>query len=274
MKKIAIVSVTLGWLFLVGPGQAQAAPGPSLGKGSKTVRCLVRHQQQIKRYVTTGMDELARHKVRRALGKIDRAVRYAEGHDCHRHATYARALAAKAVIYFDGKRDRDRAFGLLAQAFRINPSVSLEGKPSVALVRLYNDVRLVARAETARTTVRTAAKSRRVALERWNQHRARTANLRFRRLTDGLSSTRRTRLRRAARLTAAGDALLKKKKLTAAYRTYRKALRLAPSNLALRERFGVVQLRLGDYSGALRTVEWIRKRAGDARANQLLKRSR
>ncbi len=274
MKKVAIISVTLGWLFLAGPGQIQAAPGQSRGKGAATVRCSARHQKQIKRYVSAAMDQLARLKYRRALSKIERAVRYAELRGCRRHAAYAQALAAKGVIYFDGKRDRDRAFGLLTRAFGVNPSVILEGKPSVALVRLFNDVRVTARADAARTSDRRATNSRRIALERWNVQRARTANLRFRRLTDGYSSLRRAQLRRAARLTAVGDALLRKKKLTAAYRSYRKALRLAPQNLALRERFGVVQLRLGDYSGALRTVEWIRKRAGDARADRLLKSQR
>lgn len=262
MKKIVIVSMTLGWLLLVGPGLVEAAPAPK----KKTVRCLAKHQKQIKRYVTAGMDEFARLKYRRALNKIDRAVRYAETWGCHTDAAYARALAAKAVVYFDGKRDRDRAFGLLDQAFKVKHSVSLEGKPSASLVRLFNDVRLAANAEALTKTT----KSRRLALERWSLHRARSAKARFRRLTDGLPTAGQSRLRRATRLAAAGDKLLKKNKLTAAYRTYRKALRLAPGSLALRERFGVVQLRLGDYSGALRSVQWIRKRAGDARADRLL----
>jgi tetratricopeptide (TPR) repeat protein len=243
----------------------QGAPAPGQGQGKKTVRCLAVHQKQIKRYVTAGMDEFERLKYRRALSKIDRAVRYAEARGCHQHAAYARALVAKAVVYFDGKRDRDRAFGLLARAFKIHHSVGLAGKPSVTLVRLFDDVRLAAHAETASKT----AKQRSLALQRWSLRLARSANLRYRRVTDGASSTLRLRLRRASNLAAAGDKLLKKNKLNAAYQIYRKALRLAPNSLALRERFGVVQLRLGDYSGALRTVEWIRKRAGDARADRL-----
>jgi len=262
MKKIVIVSMTLGWLLVMGPGLVEAAPATK----KKAVRCLVTHQKQIKRYVTAGMDEFARLKYRRALNKIDRAVRYAESRGCHADAAYARALAAKAVVYFDGKRDRDRAFGLLDQAFKVDRSVSLEGKPSASLVRLFNDVRLAARAEALTKT----AKSRRLALERWTRHLSRGAKARYRRLTDGLTATGRSRLRRANRLAAAGDRLVKKNKLAAAYRTYRKALRLAPDSLALRERFGVVQLRLGDYSGALRTVQWIRKHAGDTRADRLL----
>jgi len=268
MKKFTLVSVTLGWLLLVGPGLVQAAPT----SGKKTVRCLAKHQKQVTRYVTASMDEFKRQKHRRALTTIDRAVRYAEARGCHQHATYARALAAKAVIYYDGKHDHDRAFGLLAQAFRIDHSVPLAGTPSVELVRLFNDVRLAAQAEAPPQTnagsTRTP-KARQLARRQWYQRLAHMTLLGYRHVTDGAAATHRFRRRRAARLAAAGDKLLKKNKLSAAYEAYKKALRLAPNSLTMRERFGVVQFRLGDYSGALRTVQWIRKNAGDTRADRL-----
>ncbi len=269
MKKIALVSVALGWLILVGPGIAKAAPS----KGKGTIRCLVQHQKQIKRYVTAGMDEHKRLKYRRALSKIDRAVRYAEAKGCHQHATYARALAAKAVVYFDGKHDRDRAFALLARAFKIDHTLRLEGTPSVNLMRLFNDVRLAAHAAQKSQRAK-AATARKLARKQWYQRRARLARLGYRHVTDSVSPRARLLRRKAAKLAAGGDLLLKKNKLSAAYRSYKAALRYAPNDLSLRERFGRVQLRLGDYSGALRTVEWIRKRAGDARADKLLKPTR
>lgn len=270
MKKFTLVSVALGWLLFVGPGLVHAAP-----TGKKATRCLAKHQKQVKRYVTAGMDEYKRLKYRRALAKIDRAVAYAEARGCQRHAAYARALSAKALVYHDGKHDHDRAFGLLAQAFKIDHAVTLVGTPSAALVRTFNDVRLAAHAETKSNTksvAKLSKKARRLARRRWNQRLARAARLGFRHVTDSASSNRSFRKRRAAQLAAAGDKLLKKKKLSAAYRAYRKALRLAPSNLAMRERFGVIQFRLGDYSGALRTVQWIRKYAGDTRADRLLQK--
>jgi tetratricopeptide (TPR) repeat protein len=270
MKKFTLVSVALGWLLLVGPGLIHAAP-----TGKKATRCLAKHQKQVKRYVTAGMDEFKRLKHRQALAKIDRAVSYAEARGCHQHSAYARALAAKAVVYYDGKHDHGRAFGLLAQAFKIDHTVTLAGTPSSALVRTFNDVRLAAHAEknAKSKTVRTRSKkARRLARRRWNQRLARVARLGFRHVTDSANSTHRYRLRHAARLAAAGNKLLKKNKISAAYKAYRKSLVLAPNNLAVRERFGVVQFRLGDFSGALRTVQWIRKHAGDTRADRLLKR--
>ncbi|MFC1482179.1 tetratricopeptide repeat protein [Myxococcota bacterium] len=72
-----------------------------------------------------------------------------------------------------------------------------------------------------------------------------------------------------ARIIQKADRLKRRGALSEALALYQSAVQLAPRDLSFRIRLGMIQARLGDVSGALRTLEWVRRQAGESRADRL-----
>lgn len=83
------------------------------------------------------------------------------------------------------------------------------------------------------------------------------------------SAALRLRRRRLRKLYEAALRLLKQGRYTTAYQRFRKVVRLHPGHLQARLKLGVLQARVGDHSGAIETVRWVRNNVGDDAADRL-----
>ncbi|MFH2005609.1 MAG: HEAT repeat domain-containing protein [bacterium] len=79
----------------------------------------------------------------------------------------------------------------------------------------------------------------------------------------------RMRRKRMSRDLLRADRLARSGAWSQSHAVLQKAIARDPTNLDARRRLGALQVRLGDYSGALRTIEWIRHRAGEREADRI-----
>jgi len=85
----------------------------------------------------------------------------------------------------------------------------------------------------------------------------------------GASPSLRLAQRSAVQLVRGALQLMARRRFQAAYRHIVRAVRLRPRDPAIRRYLGMLQVRVGDFSGAIRTVRWMEQHVGEAAAERL-----
>lgn len=131
--------LTAGWMgLLVGVGVAGlwlASATPAWGQ------CRPKHKRKVLRYVKGAQDDFDMLEIKSALRKLQRAIEYAEDHDCDTSVEYAKALLRKGIYHWRGEQDIGRCKVYMRKAIKANACVTIDRNMPPKVQRIWRQVR-------------------------------------------------------------------------------------------------------------------------------------
>lgn len=131
--------LTAGWMgLLVGFGVAAlwlVSAAPAWGQ------CRPKHKRKVQRYIKGAQDDFDMLEIKSALRKLQRAIEYAEDHDCDTTTEYAKALLRKGIYHWRGEQDIGRCKVYMRKAIKANACVSIDRNMPPKVQRIWRQVR-------------------------------------------------------------------------------------------------------------------------------------
>ncbi len=132
-------SASRSWLVLLLP---LAAVGLLLaGARPAHAECRAKYKRKIKKYVKGAQDDFDLLEIKSALRKLQRAIEYAEDHDCETSVEYADALLRKGIVHWRGEKDIGRCKVYMRKAIKANACVRIDRNMPPKVRRIWADVR-------------------------------------------------------------------------------------------------------------------------------------